>query len=109
MLGGLTTASFMLAHYLERDARFRIAGSSNIQAAGLAELSRADLMPVFGEDIGRNVFFIPLDKRRRELEGIPWICLLYTSRKKPEDTQKTRLPKRGLFVFGIKPNLTRCV
>ena len=73
VLGGLTTASFMLAHYLERDARFRIAGSSNIQAAGLAELSRADLMPVFGEDIGRNVFFIPLDKRRRELEGIPWI------------------------------------
>jgi len=73
VLGGLTTASFMLAHYVERDARFRIAGSSNIQAAGLAELSRADLMPVFGEDIGRNVFFIPLDKRRRELEGIPWI------------------------------------
>ncbi|MDR3754937.1 MAG: FtsQ-type POTRA domain-containing protein [Terracidiphilus sp.] len=73
VLGGFTTASLLLAHYVERDARFRIAGSSNIQAAGLAELSRADLMPVFGEDIGCNVFFIPLDKRRRELEGIPWI------------------------------------
>ena len=73
VLGGFTTASFMLAHYLERDARFRIAGSSNIQAAGLNELSRADLMPVFGEDIGRNVFFVPLDERRRELERIPWV------------------------------------
>ena len=73
VLGGITTASLVLAHYLERDARFRIAGSSNIQAAGLTELSRADLMPVFGEDIGRNVFFVPLKERRRQLEQIPWI------------------------------------
>jgi cell division protein FtsQ len=73
VLGGFTTASLVLAHYLERDARFRIAGSSSIQAAGLIELSRADLMPVFGEDIGRNVFFVPLKERRRQLEQIPWI------------------------------------
>jgi cell division protein FtsQ len=73
VLGGMTTASFLLAHYLERDARFRIAGSSHIQAAGLAELSRADLLPVFGEDIGRNIFFVPLKERRRQLEQIPWI------------------------------------
>ena len=73
VLGGITTASLLLAHYIERDARFRIAGSSNIQAAGLAELSRADLMPVFGEDIGRNIFFVPLKERRRQLEQIPWI------------------------------------
>jgi len=73
VLGAFTTASLVLARYLERDARFRIAGSSNIQAAGLTELSRADLMPVFGEDIGRNVFFVPLKERRRQLEQIPWI------------------------------------
>ncbi len=73
VLGGITTASLMLSHYLERDARFRITGSSNIQAAGLAELSRSDLLPVFGEDIGRNVFFVPLKERRRALEQIPWV------------------------------------
>jgi cell division protein FtsQ len=73
LLGGFTTASYALAHYLERDARFRIAGSSNIQAAGLTELSRADLMPVFGEDIGRNIFFVPLKERRHQLEQIPWV------------------------------------
>jgi cell division protein FtsQ len=73
VLGAFTTASLVLARYLERDARFRIAGSSNIQAAGLTELSRADLMPVFGEDIGRNVFFVPLKERHRQLEQIPWI------------------------------------
>jgi cell division protein FtsQ len=73
VVGGVTTASVLLAHYVERDARFRIGGSSNIQAAGLAELSRTDLMPVFGEDIGRNIFFVPLKERRRQLEQIPWI------------------------------------
>ena len=73
VLGGFTTASLMLAHFLERDARFRIAGSGNIHATGLTEVSRADLLPVFGEDIGRNVFFVPLNERRRALESIPWI------------------------------------
>ena len=73
VLGSLTTASILLARYLERDGRFRIAGSGNIQAAGLKEVSRGDLLPVFGEDIGRNVFYVPLSERRRELEQIPWI------------------------------------
>jgi cell division protein FtsQ len=73
VLGAFTTAGLLFAHYLERDARFRIAGSGNIQAAGLTEVSRADLLPVFGEDIGRNVFFVPLSERRRALEQIPWI------------------------------------
>jgi len=58
---------------IDRDARFRIGGSSNIQATGLLEVSRAELLPVFGEDIGRNIFFVPLEQRRKELENIPWI------------------------------------
>ncbi|WP_058185474.1 cell division protein FtsQ/DivIB [Terracidiphilus gabretensis] len=59
--------------YLERDARFRIEGSSNIEAAGLSQVSRSDLLPVFGEDIGRNIFFVNLSDRRKQLEQIPWI------------------------------------
>ncbi len=68
-----TTAGLLIRHTLERDPRFRIAGSEDIQATGLTEVSRAEMMPVFGEDIGRNVFFVPLDQRRRELEQIPWV------------------------------------
>jgi cell division protein FtsQ len=59
--------------YLQRDARFRIVGASHIQAVGLTEVTRAQLIPAFGEDIGRNVFFVPLNERRKELEAIPWI------------------------------------
>jgi len=73
VLAGLTTAGVLLKTYVERDARFRISGVSHIQSSGLTEVSRAQLLPVFGEDIGRNIFFVPLSERRRELEAIPWI------------------------------------
>ncbi len=73
VLGAFATAYLSFTHFVERDARFRIAGADNIQATGLTEVSRADLVPVFGEDIGRNVFFVPLSARKRELEQIPWI------------------------------------
>ena len=59
--------------YLERDARFRIAGTANIAATGLSEVSRTDMLPVFGEDIGKNIFFVNLSDRRKQLEHIPWI------------------------------------
>jgi cell division protein FtsQ len=73
VLGAFTTACLLVRHSLERDARFRIAGAEDIQATGLTEVSRSEMMPVFGEDIGRNIFFVPIDQRRRQLEEIPWI------------------------------------
>jgi cell division protein FtsQ len=73
VLGGLATGAFFLKTYLERDARFRIAGTGNIEATGLTEVSRAEMLPVFGEDIGRNIFFVSLSERRRQLEEIPWV------------------------------------
>ena len=72
-LGTMTAAGLALRTYLERDARFRITGSEDIQATGLTEVSRAQMLPVFGEDVGRNIFFVPLQQRRKELEQIPWI------------------------------------
>ena len=66
-------SAYALRNFLEHDARFRIAGTSNIQATGLGQVSRAEMLPVFGEDIGRNVFFVPLAERRKQLEQIPWI------------------------------------
>lgn len=73
ILGGLATSGILLKNFLERDPRFRIAGVENIQAAGLSEVSRQEILPVFGADVGRNIFFINLSDRRRQLEQIPWI------------------------------------
>jgi cell division protein FtsQ len=66
-------SAYAVRSFLEHDGRFRIAGTSNIQATGLAQVSRSELLPVFGEDIGRNIFFVPLTERRKQLEQIPWI------------------------------------
>ncbi|KAA6459024.1 FtsQ-type POTRA domain-containing protein [Acidobacteria bacterium AB60] len=73
VLAGSVTIYFGVARFLERDARFRITGTSNIEASGLAQVSRAELLPVFGEDIGKNIFFIHLSERRKQLEQIPWV------------------------------------
>ncbi|MGD0737647.1 MAG: FtsQ-type POTRA domain-containing protein [Terracidiphilus sp.] len=73
VLGALGASAFLLKSYIGRDSRFRIAGTENIEATGLTEVSRAEMLPVFGEDIGRNVFFVPLSERRKQLEQIPWV------------------------------------
>ncbi|HEX4311486.1 MAG TPA: FtsQ-type POTRA domain-containing protein [Acidobacteriaceae bacterium] len=59
--------------FLDHDPRFRIDSSASIQTLGNSQLSRGDLLSVFGSDIGRNLFFVPLTKRRMELEQIPWV------------------------------------
>lgn len=73
ILGGLTTAFILVEHFLQSDPRFRISGVDSIQATGLTQVPRADILPVFGADIGRNIFFIKLSDRRKQLEKIPWI------------------------------------
>jgi len=73
ILGSASAGVLALKTYLGRDSRFRIAGAGNIDAVGLTQVSRAEMLPVFGEDIGRNIFFVPLSERRKQLEAIPWV------------------------------------
>jgi len=73
VLGGSIAGVLALKTYLGRDSRFRITGAGNIEATGLTQVSRAEMLPVFGEDIGRNIFFVPLTERRKQLEAIPWV------------------------------------
>ncbi len=70
-----TAVALMLAarSFLDHDPRFRIDSSASIQTLGNSQLNRADLLSVFGSDIGRNLFFVRLTKRRAELEQIPWV------------------------------------
>ena len=59
--------------YGTRNWRFRIESSDDIAVHGLDRVTRQQVMDVLGADIGRNVFFIPLEQRRKQLEEIPWI------------------------------------
>ena len=71
--GGLVAGGVAVRRFLTRDAHFRIPGASSIQSTGLSEVNRGEVLPVFGEDIGRNVFYVPLTERRKALEAIPWV------------------------------------
>jgi cell division protein FtsQ len=53
--------------------RFRIDSSDAVEIEGVQNASRAQVMEVAGQDIGRNIFFVPLDERQRQMEQIPWV------------------------------------
>ena len=64
---------FAARNFFRDDPRFRINSASYIQSVGNSQVTRAELLSVFGSDIGRNVFFVPLDERRKDLEQLPWV------------------------------------
>jgi cell division protein FtsQ len=72
-LAVLVALGIAVRNFLRDDPRFRINSGSNIQISGISHLSRRELLSVFGSDIGRNIFFVPLKERRADLERLPWV------------------------------------
>ena len=66
--GALAVRSFVL-----HDGHFVVPNAESIQIAGNSRLTRPQLLSVFGEDVGGNVFAMPLAERRAELESLPWV------------------------------------
>jgi cell division protein FtsQ len=62
-----------LLHYGRNSWRFRVESSDHIQIAGNHNVARRDVQQVFGGDIARNIFSIPLDERKKQVERIPWV------------------------------------
>lgn len=62
-----------LYRYGEHSWRFRVVSSDNIEITGLENVTHAQVMEVLGGDIGRNIFFVPLNERQAQLEQIPWV------------------------------------
>ena len=72
-IGGLVLLAIGIRNFFRDDPRFRIASSSSIQIMGNSQVTRPELLSVFGSDLGRNIFFIPLAARRAALEQLPWV------------------------------------
>ena len=98
VLGALGISVYYVKAFLGHDSRFRIAGAGNIEATGLTEVSRAEMLPVFGEDIGRNIFHVPLGERRKQLEQIPWVERATVMRLLP-DQIRVQLVERTPVAF----------
>jgi cell division protein FtsQ len=69
-LGGTAMAVYS---YGEKSWRFRLDSSDQLEISGIEKVSRRQVLDVLGGDIGKNVFFIPLDERKQRLEEIPWV------------------------------------
>jgi len=85
----------LVYHYGQHSWRFRLNSSDDIEMSGLSNVTRSQIMEVMGGDIGRNVFFIPLDQRQKQLEQIPWIESASVMRFAPDRIQieiKERTP-----------------
>jgi cell division protein FtsQ len=59
--------------YGEHSWRFRIESSDDIEITGLGNVTRLQVIEVMGGDIGRNVFYVPLAQRKKQLQQIPWV------------------------------------
>lgn len=70
---GIFLLSLATRNFFRSDPLFRIDSTSAIEITGNQAVPRAELVNIFGSDIGRNVFFVPLAERRAELEQIPWV------------------------------------
>jgi cell division protein FtsQ len=70
VIGGIALMTYRYGAY---SWRFRLESSDQLEVAGIRHVSHGQIMEVMGGDIGRNVFFIPLAERKKQLEEIPWV------------------------------------
>ncbi len=59
---------------LLHDTRFLMTTSEDIQIVGNHNVTREQVLGVFGADLERNIFRVPLDERRADLERLPWVA-----------------------------------
>jgi cell division protein FtsQ len=79
-IGGVAA---LIYNYGTGSWRFRLDSSDQIEIQGIENVSKHQVMEVVGADIGRNVFFIPLDDRKHQLEQIAWVESANVSRLLP--------------------------
>jgi cell division protein FtsQ len=71
---GLCAGAVMLTrNAILHDDRFVIPWSAAIEIQGNEHVTRAQLLSIFGEDVERNIFRVPLEERKAQLERLPWV------------------------------------
>ncbi len=73
ILAGIAVPLILLRQYATQSWRFRLDSSDNIAISGTDNVSRSQILDVMASDIDRNIFFVPLEQRKKQLEQIPWV------------------------------------
>lgn len=87
---------WLLESYGTHSWRFRLESSDNIEVNGNAHVSRAEITRVFGGDISRNIFAVPLDERKKQLEQVPWVQSATVMRILPDHLRVKIIERRPI-------------
>src|SRR5258708_972100 len=98
-VGVLALTAKELYRHAQSASRFQLNSSDDIDMAGLSNVTRPQVMEVMGGDIRRNVFFIPLDERQKQLGQIPWVESASVMRFAP-DPIKIQIKERTPVAFA---------
>ncbi len=66
-------AGYLAYRFAVRGPFFRLPGPEAVEVVGSEHVPAAAVAERFAEDAGRSVFAVPLDERRRSVEGIAWV------------------------------------
>jgi cell division protein FtsQ len=80
ILAGLAGLRSALLH----DSRFVMTTSSDVRIVGNHNVTRAEVLSVFGADLERNIFRVPLNERKADLERLPWVAHATVMRLLPD-------------------------
>lgn len=65
--------AYDLGHFLLASPEMALAHPEQVGLSGNHYVTRASVLEIFAEDRGKSVLRIPLDRRRGEIESIPWV------------------------------------
>ena len=65
--------AYDLGHFLLASPDMALIHPEQVALAGNHYVTRASVLEIFAEDRGKSVLRIPLDRRRIEIESIPWV------------------------------------
>ena len=99
VLGLVGSAVTLLYGYGARSWRFRLDSADHIEIAGIEKVAPAQVLAVFRPDLGHQVFAVPLEKRKKELQEISWVESATVMRLLP-DRIKVEVRERTPVAFA---------
>jgi cell division protein FtsQ len=99
VLAAITSVGAFIYRYGTHSWRFRLESSDNVEVTGAQHVSRAQILRIMAPDLSRNVFFIPLAERQKQIEEIPWVESAAVMRLLP-DHVKIQIKERTPVAFA---------
>jgi cell division protein FtsQ len=89
----------VLYDFATTSPQFALASSDQIEVAGITHVARAQVIDRFASDLGRNIFFIPLERRLGGIRQIAWVRSAAVLRIWPNRLQ-VRIAEREPVAFA---------